>query len=645
MNMFNNNIMRLGGLHSGLDTENMVRQLMRAQSIRLDRLRQRRTMTEWRQQAYRSAAETLREFQSKRLDVLATNNIRLASSFNSVKATGVTGGTNNDGSGITVTTNSNSKPGSYELIVTQTAARDVWIAEPTPRSITGGAFTGNFNPATEEYTFGVRLNGGANVSITLSGAELAAAEGSPGGLQAVANLINEKLMDRFGQGTGALGSTLPKVYMEVQGSSLQFVAQEGHTASIHAGAGDDGADFLTKLGFSASGGSTAFDTSVFARDVVGANFIVNGITFIPDENNADETLQQFMNRVSNSNAGVTLSFDTLRSAFKIESKETGAQAAINMSGDFAANFATTNGGVRESIARDAVFTFNGVTTSRSSNQFTLEGINFTLSSNMKLETIQDRTFNIELGRDPEPVMNLLKGFVEDYNNIIRFLNDQTRTARPRSSSYSVYEPLTDEQKKGMSEREIEQWEEKAKTGILFRSDIMTGIMSQMRDLIYRPVTDEHGNSISLHQIGITTSNASGNIGLLQIDEDRLRAAITTNGDEVQRLFTQTAGGGLSRNERLSNPRSGLGERLNDIIENAVSASGSIGQKAGFVGTASVVNNALSHELRDHDRRIDLMLDNLRRKEQSFYMMFSRLEAALAKSDAQMQSLMSAMGGF
>jgi flagellar hook-associated protein 2 len=47
-----------------MDTDAMVRQIMNAESLRLNRLNQNRTLTQWRQEAYRGVATMLQGFQN-----------------------------------------------------------------------------------------------------------------------------------------------------------------------------------------------------------------------------------------------------------------------------------------------------------------------------------------------------------------------------------------------------------------------------------------------------------------------------------------------------------------------------------------------------------------------------------------------------
>lgn len=51
--MINTNLIRFGGMASGLDTESIVKQLMKAERMKVERFTQRKTYSSWKQDAYR----------------------------------------------------------------------------------------------------------------------------------------------------------------------------------------------------------------------------------------------------------------------------------------------------------------------------------------------------------------------------------------------------------------------------------------------------------------------------------------------------------------------------------------------------------------------------------------------------------------
>ena len=68
MAIINSNF-RLTGLASGLDTDQMIKDLMKVERFPLTKLQQQRQLAEWRQEAYRDFTNTLRGFKEKFFDV------------------------------------------------------------------------------------------------------------------------------------------------------------------------------------------------------------------------------------------------------------------------------------------------------------------------------------------------------------------------------------------------------------------------------------------------------------------------------------------------------------------------------------------------------------------------------------------------
>ncbi|MCK9525181.1 MAG: flagellar hook protein, partial [Limnochordia bacterium] len=54
--------MRISGLNSGIDTEQMIKDIMTAQRIPVDRVFQQKIQTEWKRDAYRDVNTKLSRF-------------------------------------------------------------------------------------------------------------------------------------------------------------------------------------------------------------------------------------------------------------------------------------------------------------------------------------------------------------------------------------------------------------------------------------------------------------------------------------------------------------------------------------------------------------------------------------------------------
>ena len=124
-------------------------------------------------------------------------------------------------------------------------------------------------------------------------------------------------------------------------------------------------------------------------------------------------------------------------------------------------------------------------------------------------------------RDTDKIVDSLKSFVEDYNALVEELNEHLK----ETANYKKYAPLTDEQKKEMSDKEIELWEEKSKEGLLHNDANITSFLGDMRMVLYSSV---EGAGLSLYDIGIETSDNWRDNGKLVIDEDVLKSMAATN---------------------------------------------------------------------------------------------------------------------
>ncbi|MCL2225213.1 MAG: flagellar filament capping protein FliD [Defluviitaleaceae bacterium] len=309
-----------------------------------------------------------------------------------------------------------------------------------------------------------------------------------------------------------------------------------------------------------------------------------------------------------------------------------------------------------SYARNAIALYDGdVEISQASNTFLVHGVNVTVNANT---TIPDDGLEITVNseRDTDATIAVIREFIEAYNDLVRHINSLHSTARPRAGNRTngaFFEPLTDEQRQGMSDREVERWEEQARTGLLHRDRDMRNLHDQMRRAMFSSVNLGDGRSISLHEIGITSVGRDGApgdqmIGVLQIDEARLRQVLEgENGGDVEMLFRRNsvhAGNEFARSSTIDQrnnraPQMGLGIRLDDLLRTfADDDDGPLRQRAGYTRGVMVSENTMSRQIRDYNRRIAQMETFLQRRESHFFAMFARMETAMQQSHAQMDAL-------
>jgi flagellar hook-associated protein 2 len=102
--------MRVGGLASGMDTDALVKELMQAKRLPLDKLSQEKIRTEWQRDSYREFNLSLSKLRSTASD------LRLQSSFNAYNAT------SSNVSSLTASTTANALNGTYQVEVVNVAS-------------------------------------------------------------------------------------------------------------------------------------------------------------------------------------------------------------------------------------------------------------------------------------------------------------------------------------------------------------------------------------------------------------------------------------------------------------------------------------------------------------------------------------------
>lgn len=365
------------------------------------------------------------------------------------------------------------------------------------------------------------------------------------------------------------------------------------------------------------------------------SFVINDQTFSFDSRTT--SMNKIMSTVnSNAAAGVRMSYDSLNGKFVLESRETGVTTRINAadsSGGLLASLSLTAENVTGS---DASITYddgiNGEQViTRSTNSFNINGIVFNLKKDF------EGAAELSVTSDPTKAVELIKGFVEKYNELLDKIN--TKLAEKREYAY---EPLTDEQKDAMTEDEIKRWEEKAKSGLLGGDSLLRAIVTELRNAV---ISNVEGAGLTLADIGIK-SNSWVDKGKLYVDEEKLKKALAENPTGVFELFTRQSdvsynsavGNASARNERFR--ESGLIYRFYDVIQDNIRTitigghRGALLEKAGMTGDRSVFNNTLYQQIADYDRKIAELNDELIMKENRYYIQFAQLEKLINDMNSQ-----------
>lgn len=397
-------------------------------------------------------------------------------------------------------------------------------------------------------------------------------------------------------------------------------------------------------------------------------FEINGVKI--GEYSVDTTLGTIMNDINkNEKAGVKVSYSTTSNQFvftsthggsggRIEIGNDGANLAAKLFGsveyDGQGNIAKVRGkGVANYQGKDFSVIqgqdarmeayVNGVKTTLTSgtNTFDIDGFKVTANGTFEATNASERvTFDKKV--DADKIVDAVKSFVEDYNKVLAEINKQYST---QPDHKNTYKPLTDDQKADMTEKQIEEYETKAKQGLLFGDNDLGNLSNALRFVF---------SNSNLDAIGVSVSTSYSDRGRITLDETKLRSALASDPDAVAEAFTApleqkqvtnsdgstswvddtSSGGAISR----------LKVRLDKYAATTGATKGILIEKAGSqYSPTALLQNMMQDRIDSYDDVIDTLTDRLNDKIDFYTSKFSKLETLIAQMNSQ-SSYLSSLGG-
>ncbi len=212
-------------------------------------------------------------------------------------------------------------------------------------------------------------------------------------------------------------------------------------------------------------------------------FTINGQAFSFSYN---KTMDEIIAEINGNTAtGVSVFYDDYKDQLFMTAtqagnyNESGAEIQItDPSGFLGGLFNISQAGEISGV--DAKVVINGVETMKKSNTFTMNNVTFTMTG--------VGTATVSVSADASAVSEKIENFVTKYNEIIGSLYEKSAEHRPTSGGkYNYYLPLTDEQKKEMTEDQIKSWEEQAKKGLLRNDSLLVGAVNGIRSSLSKVI--------------------------------------------------------------------------------------------------------------------------------------------------------------
>ena len=362
------------------------------------------------------------------------------------------------------------------------------------------------------------------------------------------------------------------------------------------------------------------------------------VTLKVDENT---TVNDFLSKAKE--AGINASYDTTQKKFFFSSKGTGSSNAFSITDthngaslgelglgnvtytkksdgtvDYTKTGAPADMALKE--AADSHIKLNGADLYSSSSLVTANGLNITLTDT----TEEGKSVNFSVSNDVDAVYDTVKKALKEYNDLLKEMNEKYNAASAKG-----YEPLTSEEKRALSDDEVEEWEKKIKDSLFRRDSKLESIMSGMRTSMMATTT-VNGTKYSLSSFGIMTGTNYQEGGLLHIfgdsddevysdKEDKLKKALQENPEETA--------------EALSN----LFEGLRKDMFNKMGAT------EYSSGLTFYDDKQMDKDLDKYKQDLKAWDDKIAEMEDQYYKKFAAMESAMAKLQAQQSSLSGLFG--
>lgn len=319
-------------------------------------------------------------------------------------------------------------------------------------------------------------------------------------------------------------------------------------------------------------------------------------------------------------AGVNANFDEVNQRLFISSKSTGLKNDFSFGGDVATlkNLGLTeDAGAKKLAASDAELELNGATFKSDTNSLTINGSTYIING----ETSDKISITTET--DTSGIYDMIKDFLKEYNTAI---NGMAKAYNAEAAK--GYEPLTDDMKAAMSEKQIDEWESKIKDSLLRKDSTLSGLMSAMRMSMSEGIEID-GVTMYLSDFGISTPgyfdadaneryayhiDGDADDSTVASKTDKLKAAIASDPTKVTKFF-----------QELSNK---LYTSLYD--------------KMGSTEYSSIYkvynDKKMKSDYDSYTKKIADLEKKLQEAEDKYYKQFSKMETALSKLNSNQSYL-------
>ena len=325
-----------------------------------------------------------------------------------------------------------------------------------------------------------------------------------------------------------------------------------NTTPIVLGSGADTSNFLQVAGLYNNGSSSITSIAPLGRVQLSASitnadlavpitgdssgngqFTINGVTI--NYNTGTDAVQDVLNRINSSTAGVTVNYDTLNNRFVLTNNSTG-NVGITMQDGTGSNFLAATGlsGGTLTAGQNLLYTLNGSPQQFVSQSNTISQASSTISG-LTVTAVGTGAVTVNVSSDTSAITTAIQNFIKDYNTVRSCITSQQTVTTAADGTVTA--------------------------GLLTGDQAANGVASNLRSLSFSGgfTPGSSSNISTLSDLGIQTNSKDNTLSLS--DTTALTNALTNNLSQVESFFTD--------------PTNGLATQLNNYLNSAIGDNGTL----------------------------------------------------------------------
>lgn len=696
--------MRITGLATGLDMDEIIKNSMKPYRIKIDKKGQDKEILEIKQKLYREVIKDSREFYNKYFDVASSNSLLLSKNWSSVQFT------SSNENVLTVSGSGDAKAENY-IIKGETGrpARASLALDDIKNNtvvVNGKEFTIEGDTEKEKASNLTNQLKEAGINVTVRYSDFA---GTTTSGNAKGFVFESTVLGKDGDFT--LGGKVEDINAEVKGVDDTYASITGFTTKNFK------ISYTNKISFQTE--KEQVDIKISGKDIQKDDG--SGVDSDKLKKVLNAELKEY-NLSADINEGGEITFKSTI-AGSVNDPQINVNGKSGSFNEWKAGSPTTNKVDLDKVAGNEIFingnlidlsNFKEISTideknellNHINNELSRKNININVELSVNEESNPELIFKskvnssneeinlsivkdsspVEKGRDASIVFEDSKGGVythtgtsntvtldgvtfkftgempidgitvdgkqdvtEIKDKLVEFFNDYNTlveklnklTTEKRNRDFT---PLTADQKKEMSEDEIKLWNEKVEKGQLSKDMDLTRINNSLKQAM-RTLVDGTGE-LNLEKIGITpVADYSGTKnGTFTIDENKLTKAFEENSEDIMNMFIKSAPKNDEVTDEKKYSQTGIMQRLKTILyDESMTVTASLMKKSGFEGTSMSYNNEITRSIEKYEQKMLDMEKDFSRREQALYTKYANLETMMNKYNSQQSYLMQQLG--